>query len=363
MKTFSRLLVALLLGSIGWAHGEVIETLYQQSIPVEDQSPASLKRAARTALELVLVRVSGDRGAAADEGVQAALGRADSLVEQYRYQRNPALGSDPDAAPWSVLLSFDDNSVNRLLREAGLPLWPANRPVVLTWLVLDDSNGRRLVDDGGAPEWLEGWRAAAEQRGLILRFPLLDLVDRAALSPDAAWQLRIDQAWQAADRYRADALLLCRAAALSDERWLGSCSFSFGGQQHGMDISTTDPASYADQVVNRLADRLAEQYAIAPISDGAGIVLLQVSGIDRFDDYATVINTVARLAAVNSVAMVGAEDDRLVLALTLGADVDRLRNALALERRLQSEGTVGIAYRGQHTGGLHYRWLEPGAQP
>lgn len=358
MTAVMRYVIGLLLvSSAAWARAEVIDTLYQESIAVADQSQTALSRAARQGLERVLVRVSGDRQAGTDEGVRGALAQADRLLDAYYYERNPAQGENSDAPPWVVRLSFNDNSVHRLLREASLPIWPANRPVVLTWLVLDEEGERQLINDA-VPEWLEGWRLAAEQRGLILRWPLLDLVDRAALSPDAAWQLRTDRAWQAADRYRADAVLLCRAAALSGERWLGSCRFSFEGDQRSIDISAATPVEYATEVVDRLADRLAAQYAIAPLSDQAGILLLQLSGVERFDQYAQLLNILSGLAAVDEVALVSAEADRLVFALTLGVGVERLQSALGLEHQLQAEGQARISYRGQVAGGLHYRWLD-----
>src|SRR5690625_7829208 len=64
----------------------------------------------------------------------------------------------------------------------------------------------------------------------------------------------------------------------------------------------------------------------------------------------------AGLAPVRELALVSAEQDRLVVALTLGTGVDRLQSALGLERELRAEGQVPIAYQGRGLGGLHYRW-------
>jgi len=343
------------------AGAEVLETLYQDSVAVADQSRSGLSRAARQGLERVLVRVSGEREVSQQDGVRQALARADQLLDAYHYERNdPPPGEEgeegEEALPWRVQLSFSESGVQRLLQEVGLPLWPANRPVVLTWLVLDRHGERQLAGREQNGEWLEQWNRAAEERGLILRWPLLDLVDRANLSTSAAWQLNTERAWQASERYRADAVLLCRVAVLSDERWLGNCRFNSGDVQQDTDIGGASAEDYAQQVVHHFADRLAARYAIAPLTDEAGTVLLQFSGVERFEQYAHLLAMLAGLAPVRELALVSAEQDRLVVALTLGTGVDRLQSALGLERELRAEGQVPIAYQGRSLGGLHYRW-------
>lgn len=352
MKIYPLILMALLCAWFTAVRAETVANLYQQEVPVADQSASSLKQAARAALEAVVVRVSGERNAAQREGLQVALKQADTWVEQYRYER----ADSDDELPWRAQIRFSETVVNRMLRQAGLPLWPANRPALLVWTVLDDTSGRHFAASDDKSEWQEGWRRAARQRGLVLRQPLLDLMDRAVVSTDAAWQLRTDVAWQAADRYRADAVLVCRAAQLSGQRWLGSCGFSFQGNQRVLEVSANTPEQFAADVVNRLADGLARQFAIVPVSHDAGVVLLRLDGVNAFTDYAAAMTALESLAGVDSVATVAAIEDRLTLALTINGGVERLQNVLGLDRRLQSIGTVSVDYAGRSTGALHYLW-------
>src|SRR5690625_1163830 len=113
------------------AGAEVLETLYQDSVAVADQSRSGLSRAARQGLERVLVRVSGEREVSQQDGVRQALARADQLLDAYHYERNdPPPGEEgeegEEALPWRVQLSFSESGVQRLLQEVGLP---CGRPI------------------------------------------------------------------------------------------------------------------------------------------------------------------------------------------------------------------------------------------
>ncbi|MQK16791.1 DUF2066 domain-containing protein, partial [Escherichia coli] len=68
------------------------------------------------------------------------------------------------------------------LRQAGLPLWGANRPSILAWWLNSGVEGANLVGDG--QEASTPLRLAAQHRGLPLRLPLADLQEQLVATPE-----------------------------------------------------------------------------------------------------------------------------------------------------------------------------------
>ena len=79
----------------------------------------------------------------------------------------------------------------------------------MIWMVLDEPSGRTVVDHGavGIRNELD---AAAQQRGLPVMLPLMDLQDSVAVNPAVIWGKFTDVLDQANQRYMASQYLLGR---------------------------------------------------------------------------------------------------------------------------------------------------------
>ena len=126
------------------------------------RSPSSTTRDAAfvDALKSVAVRVSGQR----DAGQR--LGRAHWQI------RGSTCSASAFAADGTLEVAFDSGSVDRMLSDAGLPIWGRERPATL--VLLD------VQDPGGSSRWLaldspdaerEAIARAARQRGLPIIWP------------------------------------------------------------------------------------------------------------------------------------------------------------------------------------------------
>ena len=168
-----------------WGRGrigsETVRDLYSSQVPVADQSEEALSSASRKALAEVMVKVSGHRDVLDNPDVRAALRQARQHVLQYAYARGKS-----DEVPLEARFEFDSNWVVEVLTAAGEPLWTANRPLVLVWLVMEDSTGRHFVNSDTYPELAAQVKAEFSRRGVPVQLPLFDLADTAALSLDQA---------------------------------------------------------------------------------------------------------------------------------------------------------------------------------
>lgn len=327
------------------ANAEAVPDLYSVGVPVAEQSPAELQRAAAAGLRELAVRVSGRSSAASEPALSAAFGNAMHSLEQYRYERNTAGDS-----PWLAQLRFASAQVDNDLRKSGLPVWGGNRPALLAVFALDDKGARTIIDEQSplANVLREQWR----RRGLLLHLPR----NASGLSVDDV--MRLDSAKvRTTLSAHGDGLLLGRIALSAsgncDARW----SLSLGAQTFDAETTANSLGICAANALDRIVDNFSAQYAIAANSGSEGIVL-RVIGVASFDDYSSLLNYLRRLAVIKSAQPVLIRGDEILLQLKIAGSTEQLARQLALESRLVS--TVAPAdsstANARLPATLNYRW-------
>jgi hypothetical protein len=295
------LLPALLFFAV--AHAVTVPDLYETSQPVEGSSrDAAFAEALRT----VLVRVSGQRDAAL---------RVGEVSDPRKYVQRFGFTAD------NVLqVLFDSSSVDQLLSKAGLPIWGRERPAtVVMFGVEDGASWRWLAADTPARE-RDAIEKIARQRGLPLKWPVMDAQERAAASSESPGLK------QAAARYEANAVLLGRARGgvvqwtlLSDE---GSAQAS-GGLDDGVHLA---------------ADTFARVFAASGSSLGS--VIVEVAGISDLSAYAATLNYLEGMTLVRGVALEQVAGEKMRFRLAVRGDAATLRRAIALDHRLVPTDTA-----------------------
>ncbi len=279
------------------------------------QPVASSREAAFVeALKAVVVRVSGRRDAVAQ------LGSALNSPQQY-IQRFGLISQD------QLEVRFDSVSIDRLLSNAGLPIWGHERPVVLVLLELEAGGATRLAG-GETPAEYEIVAKAAQERGLPLKWPT-DALDRPGTDPASLMQ--------AAARYGANAALLGRARGAAVDWTLVSSDGT--AQAHGG----------LEQGVHLAADTFARVFAVS--GSTLDSVLVEVSGISDLDAYAATLNYLEAMTLVRAVALEQVSGDSMRFRLAVRGDASVLRRAIALDGRLvpvsDAGGGAGLAFRYQ----------------
>ena len=274
-------------------------------------------------------------------------------------------------------ISFEPQSVSRLMQSLGLPLLPEPRPEVLVWLGQEGSDAVVFVEPGTEPYQMlaEG----AMQRGLPLQVPLLDLEDQLALSTDQLASGAQEVIQHAASRYQPDAVLvgIRRGEQVAWTLW-------YHGQRYD-ERSGTDRQAL-QQLIGRVADRVfgleqqagsgqtqqtnqadqasqasrAEQttptdpaasmtYVPQPVEVGPfqpdGQLLL-IEGVNNTADYLAVTAALRQLNGVETVVSAGQQAGALRLIVRV-APQTRLDAVLRQEPRLMAEGSQRYRWTGQ----------------
>tara|TARA_B100000446_G_scaffold69048_2_gene65564 strand:- start:20089 stop:21381 length:1293 start_codon:yes stop_codon:yes gene_type:complete len=320
---------------------EVVGQLYQQSELVTGQSQAERKQAAQSALEKVLVRVSGRDFVLQENGVQTALKRAERFIEAYRYESTDETVQQEGLAVAAsrLIFNFSRAGVEQLLRDQQAPLWPSNRPSVLVWLVKDDLNqGRELVSLQDGSPLAKAAAELSQLRGIPLVMPMLDLEDRLQINPNQIWGLDQAAIIEASARYNADVLLVGRYSQTSSGQWLSAWTLLHKQHQQVFDSEATDEPMLVTQGLNDATDFLASIYSIGSFGGATDSVIVQVEQVNGFRDYVKAINYLDSLEVVRHVNLAALKAQSIQLSVKLEGDITALTDALALDRRLGALG-------------------------
>ncbi|MGK0441596.1 MAG: hypothetical protein ACJA0N_001396 [Pseudohongiellaceae bacterium] len=349
----SAVFLLCLLAQLGQG-AEHVQGLYDVESAVNSQSRRDRLRATSAALKTVFVRISGNQSVLDRTAVHKAARKAERYLKQFSYVERE--GEQPGAKQLMIKLEFDPALVELLLREQGLPMWSQNRPSTLVWLVMDDAQGRRFVSPSDV-EVYESIQLEATRRGLSVKLPSLDLEDTIAISPQELWQLNLWSAERAAARYQVESLLIGRMTQLSTGEWIGNWVFSNNGDRSKLEGQSPQLSKYVGEAMDVVADQLAAQYAIEPVKMSAGGIVMRLTGINTFTDYARAINYLQQLAAVRHANTIQVEKQQILVRLVADGQLHQLEQSLVLGKTLEKILPLALAEAEQYPAiQLHYRW-------
>jgi hypothetical protein len=254
------------------AHARPDVLLYEVTVPLQGTTEPDRQAAMAQALRAVAVKATGRRDAADNPAITAA--NPSKYVQRYS-----------TTADRMLKVGFDGRATEQLLQQAGLPLWPAERPVT--------------VVDAPVSDPLEV-ESAARWRGLPI-------------------------SWSAADAAPAAAAraLLTGVPSGAGFAW----TFTHAGD------TVQGRGSPADGV-NLAADTLAARYA-PPSTRSSSSLTLRIGGMDDLRSYSGLLSYLHALSLVRGVDVESLEGSVVTLRMDLRGDRELLARIAALDGRLQ----------------------------
>ena len=246
--------------------------LYEVSVPLTGTTEADRAAGMAAALRAVAVKASGQREAADNPVIVAA--NPAKFVQRYSTTTDRMLK-----------VGFDGRATEQLLQQAGLTLWPAERPLTLVNAPVGDP--------------LE-FEAAAQWRGLPISW------SAGAPAP--------------ADRAHA---VLSGVPSGSGFAW----TFTHDGR-------TVQARGSAADGVNLAADTLAARYA-PPSTRSSSSLTLRIGGMDDLRSYSGLLAYLRSLSLVRDVDVLSLEATVITLRVVVRGDRELLARIAALEGRLQ----------------------------
>ncbi|MCZ6888632.1 MAG: DUF2066 domain-containing protein [Gammaproteobacteria bacterium] len=311
---------------------EVVDWLYSIEVPVASQKPADRQRAARVALQQVLTRLTGLRNVPMSEPVLDALARPERYYAQYSFTSWPNGES-------GFQVRFESEALRALINRASLPIWGANRPKILAWLVIDSEPEREVLGAASLHPLAVGIRARARARGLPVALPLMDLEDQLSVGPSAVWGSLSETLYVASARYEADLLLIGRATERAMGTWVTSWEFWLQDGEREFTFETRTAEEGAELALDEVADELMQRFAV--LGRDLEVVDLAVGGASSLVDYAAMMAYLYSLEFIDRVEVTRVTARQIDLRVHTRGSRVQLKDLFAADGRLIPEPAYG----------------------
>lgn len=358
------LLVLFLVCLVSWqsVKAAVIHDLYDAKIAVDDQSQPTQNKAFTLAFKQVLIKVRGNNDLLTDQKIKSALTKVTRFVRSYSY--------DKQESQLYLVISFDPQRVENVIRSAGFPVWDKRRPESLIWLAIksSDDSPRQIAMPTEYPEIYQKLTERAALRGITLMFPLWDLDDVQTLGIYDVWGGFSAQISKASERYAAPSVLSARiyltetvnntvnAHTKSPIQWSADWTMIEGGGLLAGQVQGDSPLWIAENLIDALADQLSSKYAIdlSKIDQADTKVQIVINNIDSLTYYSQALKSLENMSVVNGATLIKQQGSRATFELDLLGDVEDLTNALNLDSKIRPV----VDDFGQPILGLEFFWVK-----
>lgn len=320
-----------------------VSKLYESTIQVESsdtKNEQSENQLIAEAFTHVLIKVSGRSDVATSPSYDAMLKKAESAISQFRYDYRtaPLNGEDKTGAieqqeekkeKW-FWVSFNPKIINDLLKEAQIPIWGKIRPETLIWFSQEIQRKRQLQGQHDEPEIYAVFKQQAEQRGISLIFPFLDLQDQSNVSATDIWGNFNDAILLASRRYQAQSTLTTRLFKEPSGLWVSQWNLLMLGEVQSWDIRDENLDRVLASGIDELADKLSRQFTQVEREGSDSGVLVQINNVAGFKAYQEVDDYLHNLATVKSITLLLSEQDRVIYLINYLSS----KNSLIQEIRL-----------------------------
>lgn len=352
-------LVALLLISSP-LKAALVEDLFSIELPVPDQTTSQRLAVFSQAFKQVLVKVSGSAEVLDHPGLQIPLKSSARYVQQFRYLvRKQETSDEFDSGQLFLRVQFNQDLVENLLRENDISVWGKERPSTLLLISYDVNKNVSLVSSDTTSELVEELDAMAQQQGLPVLYPLLDLEDRVVLGVRDIIDSNDNNIQTLAARYAPDAVLSGQLIGRVGKGWQGIWRVRFADQLFRWNYQGASKQEVLNQAIGQLAKTLASEYALQSYQAFEQEVLFSVDQMTDLRDHIRVLAYLQSLDAVETVRLVLIEADKVTYRVKLRNTADDLHRLISLGYVLEQLELPQInAATDDQTVLMNYRYLK-----
>lgn len=335
-----RLVFGLLCGILAPAlPAATVKDLHTAEVPAADNSEAELIRAIEAAFQVVLVKLTGNSQSANLPAVAKLRARARQYNTLFGYER----GAD---GALRLRADFDLPAVSAALRERGLPVWGKERPEVVTWLVLTDGGGRRVMPDDRSREIFDSLVRQAALRAIPVRRPAATATLNALLAEADDDETLLRGFGALASQFGTPASLVILLDQQADGlSWQLRWRLAVEEETVEGEASGELPVPLVIAGVDRALDALAHHYLQNTVSTGASTVELSVEDITTADAYGRALNYLARLDAVGRVEVQKIEGTTVFFRLLAHGGLPALAQSIGFGQVLSAVPEAPTRYR------------------
>lgn len=314
----------------------LVNDIHSADVELPDDSSATRQTAFRQALAKVLVKMSGRREVLDAAATEAILANAPRYVQAYHKTGATAATAGSRSTNSMLHVEFDGSVLERILINAGLPVWSGTRPAALAWLAVEENNRRYVLAENSSPTVLHALQQAAVERGVPVIVPLMDQTDQRLVEYVDIRGEFTSRLQQAAERYNTRNLLIGTLRLTAGNTW----HVKWRVLTENDSDSWTDGNMPLEQAlqsgVDRLADILSTRYAFVSSPGGQlSEYILSVDNISTLQHYAQVLGLLQKLVFVEGVTPMRVAGAQVYFKIRMHGSLQELQRALGLRRELQ----------------------------
>ncbi|MHA7841574.1 MAG: DUF2066 domain-containing protein [Gammaproteobacteria bacterium] len=308
------------------AQAAAVTNLYQGEISVTSESATERQNAISEAFAQVLTKVSGNRQIVEVDSVKEKLTAADAYVQQYRYIHVPALAGKQEHI--LLQIKFDAQAVNSLIASAGQGVWNSERPLSLVWIAMATPEGREVVTNDSLSSIPQLIQEAAEQQGLPMVLPMLDLDDVQTVNFNDVWLPFTSVLEQHSKRYHKDAMVVVRMTQDDEGHWHTRWILQYKNQSAQWEIDNASLPVVIKQALGNINDYfMSHSEGVKPVDDPSKL-LMDIHNVTTAAAYAKVMAYLQHLPGVNGVDVKSVAGDHLLVWLNVFDDKTTLEHVL-----------------------------------
>jgi uncharacterized protein len=319
------------------------DDLFEADVPVAGQQPELRTAYMKTALQGVLVRVTGQPDVLNRDSVRSMLDSPERFVQQYRYY------TLPESTPPRLMLrvNFDGEAIQSALRQQGVAYWgKTERPEILLWLAVEDRGTRYIVSAQDTSDASRELQQAARQHGIPLLLPLMDLEDQNQVRFTDVWGGFFDELQAASARYKPGEVMIGRLNRGPTGGWEARWEMRDGRDSGSWSANGERLGDVLRAGIDTLSERLTSGLAVAKSGSVAGMTSITVEDVNTLTAFARVDDYLSSLTAVRRLALDRVDGSTLQYALQLAGSLDGLTQTIAIGTVLEpSPGGAPGAYR------------------
>lgn len=303
-----------------------VTDLYRVNVIVDDRSDAQRRQGIQIAFQQLMVKISGDQEVLRNSLVIQASRNANRYMQGYSYKRvqvpNPndhtLLIEQPMLEVW-----FSKPLIAPVLRQAKVPIWTANRPLLQLWIYK-----RQAIVKPEQDTWQDEYQRVFDDFGMPVIWAKPDENnENEIITYRDVMSGSYDKAKAIAKQSHANGALVGDISFVGGE-WVFEGAL-LTSSVLSIQAKGDSPDNVIYQVASQIAKYFSKKYAVVTSTEEQA-ELIAVSDIQNFEDYAQLLAYLQKLAGVKRVDVLSVENGSLELGIVLNASwkqIERLINA------------------------------------
>ncbi len=333
IKRYFQLGLLLLCGWWSLAQAVTVKNLAASQVPVADRSAKVQQQATQQAIDQVLVRISGNPSVMSVPAIRDAIAKhLSDYIQSYAYNK----GTDAQQGSQLYLqVQFDQAALMNLLKQSGQAIWGADRPQVLVWINLSQNGDEQYLSATKNNALSQAVNQIAQQRGIPLLWPLMDLQDQDQWQNSASGQMVTPAVLNYLQQRYGVGDVLAAQVVQKNNQWQVNWLLMLNGEPLKWQTENADEAQAFVQGINLAANTMAAQLAVLQGHGMQAQIILQINGIQGLGDYVEVMKYLRQLNPVSHVTLQDLNANSMVVEVTSAGGENKLVQAISADHRLQ----------------------------